>query len=129
MSGSLDCAFTFNAIHHFPLAPFLEESCRALRPGGHLFIDTRLRSQNERNIWGRHFPAFAEKEIRLYDLESTIDSVAGLQLIECRPFRCPRICDIERLRQQALNKRYSTFSLYDSKEFAPALERFEPTLG
>ena len=51
---SLDCVFTFNAIHHFKAAQFLEEAFRVLRDDGHLFIYTRLRSQN---IGSRNLPA------------------------------------------------------------------------
>jgi hypothetical protein len=31
-----------------------------LKGAGRLFIYTRLRSQNRRNIWGRFFPRFHE---------------------------------------------------------------------
>ena len=53
--------------------------------GGSIFIYTRLRSQNARNIWGRYFPLFPEKEDRLYELdelEGMIEAVDSLD-IEC----------------------------------------------
>ncbi|MCH8191935.1 MAG: methyltransferase domain-containing protein, partial [Chloroflexi bacterium] len=53
---TLDCVLTFNAIHDFPLPGFLQESHRVLKDGGYLFIYTRSRSQNQRTVWGRHFP-------------------------------------------------------------------------
>ena len=68
-SNSLDFIVTFNAVHHFDLVGFLNESARTLKDNGYLFVYTRLRSQNKRNIWGRFFPKFHEKETRLHDLE------------------------------------------------------------
>lgn len=49
-TNSLDCIFTFNTIHHFKLTNFLKETSRILRNNGYLFIYTRLKSQNKRNI-------------------------------------------------------------------------------
>ena len=63
---SLDALLTFNAVHHLPLQAFLKEACRVMRPGSHLLIYTRFRSQNARNIWGQYFPQFVDKEDRLY---------------------------------------------------------------
>src|SRR3989338_10098598 len=57
-NDSLDCIFTFNAIHHFEVSHFLRKSSLILKNGGYLFIYTRLRSQNCRNIWGKYFPLF-----------------------------------------------------------------------
>jgi len=54
-SNSLDAIFTFNAIHHFNPSDFIGEAARTLRDDGYLFIYTRLRSQNKKNIWGRFF--------------------------------------------------------------------------
>lgn len=65
--ASLDCIFAFNAIHHFKLLEFLREGSRVLREDGWMFLYTRLRSQNRRNIWGRYFPLFTQKETRLYE--------------------------------------------------------------
>jgi hypothetical protein len=59
--NSLDAMVTFNAIHHFILSDFLGETSRVLQDNGHLFICTRLRSQNERDIWGRFFPNSVKK--------------------------------------------------------------------
>ena len=65
-NNHLDCIFTFNAIHHFNLERFLNEANRVLRIGGLLFVYTRTRTQNSKNIWGMNFPMFNEKESRLY---------------------------------------------------------------
>jgi ubiquinone/menaquinone biosynthesis C-methylase UbiE len=48
--NSLNCIFIFNAVHHFKLLKFLNETSRVLRANGYLFIYTRLRSQNEREM-------------------------------------------------------------------------------
>ena len=65
---SLNCVFTFNAVHHFKINEFLNEAIRVMKDEGYLFIYTRLRSQNLRSVWGKHFPLFNEKEDRLYEL-------------------------------------------------------------
>src|SRR3989338_6841682 len=67
--NSLDAVFTFNAIHHFQLPLFFREVFRILKPGGKVFVYTRLENQNRRTIWGQFFPLFNEKETRLYRLE------------------------------------------------------------
>ena len=42
-NDSLDCVFSFNAIHHFNLPEFLNEVSRILKDKGYLFIYTRLK--------------------------------------------------------------------------------------
>ena len=49
---SLDFVMTFNAIHHFDPVEFLQQAARIVKDGGYVFVYTRLRSQNARNIWG-----------------------------------------------------------------------------
>ena len=127
----LDCIFTFNAVHHFHLAPFLAEVERLLRPGGYLFIYTRFRSQNRRNIWGRFFPQFSEKETRLYELpelESQIGQRPTLMLEEARHFLYRRVSDLATLLEKAENHHYSTFYLYGEDEFWEALVGFQRNL-
>ncbi|UCF04912.1 MAG: class I SAM-dependent methyltransferase [bacterium] len=127
-SDSLDCVMTFNAVHHFRLMDFLEESSRVLVPGGFLVIYTRLRSQNRKNIWGRYFPGFSEKEKRLYELDelkSAIKKVKPLKLRSIEFFRFNRTATLEELLRRAANHHYSTFHLYEEREFAEALEGFE----
>jgi SAM-dependent methyltransferase len=47
---SLDFVCTFNAIHHFDPIIFLEEASKTLKDEGYVFVYTRLKSQNARNI-------------------------------------------------------------------------------
>jgi ubiquinone/menaquinone biosynthesis C-methylase UbiE len=115
--GALDCVVTFNAIHHFDPVAFLGQAAQAVKSSGHVFVYTRLKSQNARNIWGRFFPGFPEKETRLYDLgyvESWADRLDGLNL--------------ETIEFSA-GKHYSTFSLYSADELRKALEIFEARLA
>jgi SAM-dependent methyltransferase len=125
---SLDCVLTFNAIHHFDPIVFLQNATEALRSQGYVFIYTRLRSQNARNLWGRFFPGFVEKESRLYDLaqvEAWLGQRGSLRLETIEFFRFQRVAPLEHLLHQAENKHYSTFSLYSPEEFGGALSEFK----
>jgi ubiquinone/menaquinone biosynthesis C-methylase UbiE len=127
-NNSLDTIVTFNAIHHFNLSDFLEEVTRVLRNYGHLFIYTRLRSQNKRNIWGRFFPEFHEKETRLYDLSEldiVVKKIPTLQLESTEYFKYKRRATLESLVTQAKHHHYSTFYLYNETEFQKALQKFQ----
>jgi ubiquinone/menaquinone biosynthesis C-methylase UbiE len=129
--ASLNCLFTFNAIHHFTLPRFLKEAKRVLKDGGHLFIYTRLRSQNRRSIWGRYFPLFHDMETRLYEsweLEDILRTAKNLELEETEYFRYEREAALDRLIERARNHHYSTFSLYSRSEFERCCEEFEKNL-
>ena len=129
--ASLDCLFTFNAIQHFTLPRFLKETERVVKDEGRLFIYTRLRSQNRRNIWGQHFPLFHQKETRLYEsweLEDILKKVPNLELEGTEYFRFEREASLNRLIERARNHHYSTFSLYSKSEFERCCEEFEKNL-
>ena len=124
----LDSVLTFNAIHHFDVLSFLRESARVLVPGGLLVIYTRTRSQNARNIWGRYFPRFAEKELRLFELrelQGLLDTVPGLELETIEEFQFERMASFDWLEEQARNHHYSTFALYEASEFDWAMRQFQ----
>lgn len=126
-SRSLDCVFTFNAIHHFDVDGFLYECSRLLTEDGYVFIYTRLRSQNRRNIWGRMFPGFAEKEKRLYELDefsNILKAFPQLFLEEIRFFTYERKEPMQAVVEKARNHHYSTFALYSNEEFNNALTGF-----
>ncbi len=130
-ADSLDSLLTFNAIHHFHLAGFLQEAGRVLKNQGLLFIYTRLRSQNERNIWGRYFPQFHHKERRLYEfneLQAMIQETPPLALAATENFSYKRTAELTWLLRQAEGHHYSTFHLYDQEEFAEALKGFREKL-
>ncbi len=128
----LDAIFTFNAIHHFDLAIFLDQSARVLKKGGYLFIYTRTREQNSRNIWGNFFPLFNEKEKRLYeikDLEKEIKKNNNWQIKCIKKFVYKRCSDLDSLIYKVNNNHYSTFSLYSKKELVQSLYQFEDKLS
>ncbi len=130
-SASLDCMFTFNAVHHFKIEAFLREAARCLAPDGLLFIYTRTRSQNSRHVWGKHFPGFYEKENRLWEfieLSNFIAAVPNLRLDKIRIFQHRRRARLSWLVQRARQRHYSTFDLYGAKEFKEALAQFEERL-
>ncbi len=125
--ASMDWATAFNAVHHLELARFLHATTAILRPGGKLFVYTRTPEQNARTVWGRFFPGFTEKENRLLsesELRQAVESTAGLAIESVEAFRYERTNTPERLREQAENAHYSTFCLYESKEFPEALDAF-----
>jgi len=125
--NSLDCIFSFNAIHHFKINEFAKECNRVLKNNGLLFIYTRLKEQNESNIWGKFFPDFSKKENRLFDnhsLTERISSQTSLNLKSTESFQHDRSSDIRTLVSKAENKHYSTFSLYTVSEFEKSLAKF-----
>jgi ubiquinone/menaquinone biosynthesis C-methylase UbiE len=124
---SLDCVFTFNAIHHFKILEFLYEASRVLKNSGSLFIYTRLRSQNRRSIWGQYFPLFTQKETRLYELDElkrVIIETPGLEIQNIEFFQYQRVASLDWLIKQARNHHYSTFHLYTKEEFEKSLNEF-----
>ena len=126
--NSIDYIFTFNAIHHFDFAAFMQEAARIARDGGSIIIYTRLRCQNAENIWGRHFPLFLAKENRLYEmdgLEQMITLIPALKIQCVKQFRYLRTASLGQLVNLARNSHYSTFSLYQKEEFASALKGFQ----
>ncbi len=128
---SLDCLFTFNAIHHFERERFFRELERVLHPGGIAFLYTRFRSQNRRNIWGRYFPDFARKETRLYErteLVASIEARPTLRLESLQYFLYHRRADLPTLLKRAEHHCYSTFAMYSPEEFGRALAEFERQL-
>ncbi len=125
--NAFDCAFTFNAIHHFNLPGFLQESARILKSGGYLFIYTRLSEQNRNNIWGRYFPKYNQKETRLYTLKTltkTIGAVPNLWIKSIEFFKYRRIASLAQLIERAKACHYSTFCLYSAEELEEALAGF-----
>ncbi|MFQ5789941.1 MAG: class I SAM-dependent methyltransferase [Acidobacteriota bacterium] len=131
LERELDGVFTLNAIHHFDAPGFLNECARVLQPNGQLFVYTRTRSQNRRNIWGRHFPCFAHKERRLFEseeLERLIEDTPGLLLEAVEDFKYERLASLDWLLEQARNHHYSTFALYEAAEFEAAMKGFHDNI-
>ena len=129
--NSLDCIFTFNAIHHFDFVKFLENSSEVIRENGKIFIYTRLRSQNSRNIWGQHFPSFPEIETRLHELdeiENWVQSNGNLKLETIKWFKYKRTSTLERLVEKAKGKHYSAFSLYENNVLNESLKTFQKNI-
>lgn len=130
-NNSLDFLTTFNAVHHFRIPQFLTEAARVLKAGGRLFIYSRTRAQNSRNIWGRYFPQFSSKEFRLFELEefeAFFHHVPALQVQAVEFFKYERVSDFAQLVTRAENNHYSTFCLYTQQEFVDALKQFKHNL-
>jgi len=128
-NDSMDCIVTFNAIHHFDIQRFLGEVFGCLKDDSHLFIYTRLRNQNSRNIWGLYFPLFSGMENRLYELDELKSHIqeADMKIHSTKVFGHHRASSLERLLEQAKNKHYSTFELYDGT-FGNYLDEFRKNI-
>ena len=127
---SIDCITTFNAIHHFDLLKFFAEVSRALKEEGHFFIYTRLRNQNFRSIWGKHFPLFIEIENRLYEFDQIkkIIQQSDMRIHSKKIFGYNRTFSLAQLLEKAKNKHYSTFSLYSEDSFEKSIKTFEQNI-
>ena len=125
--GACDAVFSFNALHHFDLLPALHNIATWLRPGGLAFLYTRTPSQNARNLWGRYFPGFVEKEDRLKDrttLLAAVNTTPGLRLVETKRFTFARRADLDTVLERVDNFHYSTFRLYREDKLEAAREIF-----
>ena len=130
-NDSMDCIVTFNAIHHFDIQRFLAEVFGCLKDDGKVFIYTRLRNQNSRNIWGQHFPLFAAIENRLfefYELKHHIQK-AGMRIDHTKVFGHHRTSSLDNLVEKAQNHHYSTFALYGDDTFEESLDAFKQNIG
>lgn len=126
-NNSLNCVFTFNAVHHFKINGFLNEAIRVVKDEGYLFIYTRLRSQNMRSVWGKHFPLFNEKEDLLYELmelKEILGNFSNIKLVATKVFKFQREDFLDNLLDLVKNFHYSTFYLYSEVEFEQCLEGF-----
>ena len=129
--NSLDCIFSFNAIHHFKINEFAKECNRVLKNNGLLFIYTRLKDQNESNIWSKFFPDFSKKENRLFDIQGLtkcISNQTSLNLKSSEFFEHKRSSNLQTLVKRAEMKHYSTFSLYSILEFEKSLGKFKQNI-
>ena len=130
-SESMDYIVTFNAIHHFDIQKFLAEVYECLKDDGRAFIYTRLRNQNSRNIWGQHFPLFAEMEDRLYEFEELQYAIkkADMKIIHTNVFGHNRTSSLVDLVNKAKNNHYSTFDIFSKSEFKKSLDTFKKNLA
>jgi len=129
-NNSMDCIVTFNAIHHFDIAKFLGETVECLKDDGHLFIYTRLRNQNSRNIWGQYFPLFMEMETRLYEFDELQHHIqeADMKIHSTKVFGYHRTSSLSKLVEKARNNHYSTFALYNKDTFEGSMQTFEQNI-
>jgi len=129
--NSLDCIFSFKAIHHFKINELAKECSRVLKSNGLLFVYTRLKELNESNIWCKFFPDFSKKENRLFDNHSLtlcISNQTGLNLTSSEFFQHNRSSDIRTLVSKAEKKHYSTFSLYTVSELDKSIGKFKQNI-
>ncbi|QMU55963.1 MAG: methyltransferase domain-containing protein [Candidatus Mycalebacterium zealandia] len=129
--SSVDAVFCFNSIHHIGIVGFLQEVSRILKTGGRVFIYTRSRVQNDRTVWGLHFPLFRRKESRLYEpdeFEFKVEKFPEFEIELTKTFTYDRVNSPEDLAEKASEKAYSAFLFYEPEEFVRAFERFRANL-
>ncbi|WP_462137512.1 class I SAM-dependent methyltransferase [Candidatus Mycalebacterium sp.] len=130
-NNSLDAVFCFNSVHHIGIVGFLREISRTLKPGGRVFIYTRSRAQNDRTVWGRHFPLFRRKESRLYEpeeFEFKVEKFPEFEIELTKTFTYERTNSLKDLAEKASEKAYSAFLFYGPEEFDRAFEKFRTNL-
>ena len=129
-NDTMDCVVTFNAIHHFDIQKFLAEAIVSLKDNGQLFIYTRLRNQNSRNIWGQYFPLFTEMENRLFEFDELKNHIqqTDMRIFNKKIFGYKRTSSLTKLLEKAQSNHYSTFSLYSKESFETSLETFEQNI-
>ncbi len=130
-SGPIDSIFSFNAVHHFDFKKFVKRAAKITKKGGLIFIYTRLPSQNARNIWGRCFPLFTEKEDHLYEIDEVSEIVNSMDCVSIesiKSFRFEREATLEWLVEKVKTGHYSTFSLYEEDELDKALKTFQKNI-
>lgn len=130
-SGSLDCILTFNSVHHFHFPHFIKKCSQLIKASGKVFIYTRTRSQNAKNIWGQFFPEFLDKESRLFELDEMrewMGTAKTLKLEKVKEFRYKREATLAQLVKKVEAKHYSTFSLYSEEGLEKALRTFQQNL-
>jgi len=104
----------------------MQQVSKVIKESGLVFIYTRLRSQNARNIWGKYFPKFFEKENRLPELHEIKAMTNSTLFIESvKDFKFERRDTLRRLINKARNRFYSVFSLYDEEELEECIKVFE----
>jgi len=61
-------------------------------------------------------------------LQEHLDTVPGLELETSQEFQFERMASFEWLEEQARNRHYSTFALYEAAEFDWAMRQFKRNL-
>jgi SAM-dependent methyltransferase len=125
--GSFDAVLSFNALHHLALDAFLGEAARVLAPRGRLVIYTRSPEQNEKTIWGMHFPDFTARETRLYardEIRAALARSGAFARVRLRILAWWQLASLPTLLRQARARHYSTFRYYGADEFEQALTTF-----
>ena len=126
-AASCDVMTCFNAVHHFDLARFAGEVARVLTPAGQIVVYTRTPEQNRRTIWGHHFPEFATRETRLYevnDVRAALDATGAFTAVRAQTVAWRVTTSLARLVEQATHYHYSTFRLYSEDELRAAIDTF-----
>ena len=128
--GEYDFITSFNAVHHFNIAGFLDEAHRLLKPGELLFIYTRTPEQNARTIWGRYFPLFCEFEDRLFTKKELLSLALEheFEIVNVEDYIYTRVASPQELSRKARSFHYSTFRLIPEHLLESCIAKFERNL-
>ncbi len=126
-----DFITTFNAVHHFNIAGFLDEAHRLLKRGDLLFIYTRTPEQNAQTIWGRCFPFFCEFEDRLFTKKELLSLALEhkFEIVNVEDYIYTRVASPQELSRKARSFHYSTFRLIPEHLFETCMGKFERNLS
>jgi len=129
--GEYEFITTFNAVHHFDIAGFLDEAHRLLKPGELLFIYTRTPEQNTQTIWGRCFPLFCEFEDRLFTKKGLLSLALEhkFEIVNVEDYVYTRFSSPQELLRKARSFHYSTFRLIPEHLFETCMVKFERNLA
>ena len=128
LTASCDAITSFNAVHHFDLARFVNEASRVLTPSGKFVLYTRTPEQNRRTIWGRYFPEFATRETKLYrssDLQAALETTGVFESVRVQMIPWTITASLSRLVEQVVHFHYSTFRLYSADDLNTAIDIFK----
>jgi ubiquinone/menaquinone biosynthesis C-methylase UbiE len=117
--NSLDCVFSFNAVRHFRLLRFLQESARVIKSGGYLFLYTRIREPGEEDIRERYSPEFT-----LGAVKQALDVSNLLCLESVVFFNHHGMSVLEELKESSHSRQIATYMLCTPEELEKDLEGF-----
>ena len=121
-----------NALNYIPDIPALTRSVAgAIAEEGSFLVYTRMDDQNDRTIWGQHFPGFSERETSFLghsgfptpELKDLI-SQGGMEVVDIQAFELARDNTLPELTRKVDARYYTTFDRYSPSDLELAKTGF-----